>query len=88
MISCHEFYELLLNQNIDFFTGIPDSLLKDFNAYLLDNVPKSKLKILKEKEGPILLEVKVNSSSRKELGRPTTSSIKNKQDFMDFLSKN
>ncbi|MEX0920630.1 MAG: phosphonopyruvate decarboxylase [Candidatus Pacearchaeota archaeon] len=49
---------------------------------------RKKLEILKGKEGPILLEIRVNSSSRKDLGRPTTSPIKNKKDFMDFLSKN
>lgn len=37
MISCKDFYELLTEKGIDFFTGVPDSLLKDFNAYIMDN---------------------------------------------------
>ncbi|XP_063239684.1 phosphonopyruvate decarboxylase-like [Bacillus rossius redtenbacheri] len=36
--------------------------------------------------GPVLLEVKVRSGSRKELGRPTRSPIQNKMDFMNFLA--
>jgi len=38
MLSCKKFYELLVDRGIDFFTGVPDSLLKDFNAYIMDNV--------------------------------------------------
>ena len=42
MISCKEFYDTLIRKNIDFFTGVPDSILKDFNAYLMDNSPNDK----------------------------------------------
>lgn len=42
MINCKEFFNLLKNENIDFFTGIPDSLLKDFCAYVTDNVSGQK----------------------------------------------
>lgn len=38
MISPHDFYNLLKKNEITFFTGIPDSLLKDFCAYVADNV--------------------------------------------------
>ena len=38
MLNCKKFYELLVDRGIDFFTGVPDSLLKDFNAYIMDNV--------------------------------------------------
>jgi phosphonopyruvate decarboxylase len=37
MIHVKDFYEELLDNQIDFFTGVPDSLLKDFCAYLTDN---------------------------------------------------
>jgi len=37
MINCEEFYNLLKEKGVDFFTGVPDSLLKDFNAYIMDN---------------------------------------------------
>ncbi len=38
-------------------------------------------------EGPTLLEVKVKKGNRKDLGRPTTTPIQNKEALMDFLSK-
>ena len=37
MINCKDFYNLLTKNGIDFFTGVPDSLLKDFCVYLTDN---------------------------------------------------
>ena len=37
--------------------------------------------------GPILLEVKVKKGNRKDLGRPTTTPIQNKEALMDFLKK-
>lgn len=41
-------------------------------------------KISNEK-GPIFLEIKVKKGSRKNLGRPTTTPIENKEMFMKFL---
>ena len=38
-------------------------------------------------EGPTLLEVKVRKGNRKDLGRPTTTPIQNKEALMQFLSK-
>ncbi len=38
-------------------------------------------------EGPVLLEVKVKKGNRKDLGRPTTTPIQNKEALMDFLKK-
>ena len=37
--------------------------------------------------GPILLEVQVRKGNRKDLGRPTTTPIQNKEALMDFLRK-
>ena len=37
--------------------------------------------------GPILIEVKVKKGNRKDLGRPTTTPIQNKEALMTFLSK-
>lgn len=34
MISCKFFYDLLITQGVSFFTGVPDSVLKDFCAYV------------------------------------------------------
>lgn len=42
MISCEKFYEQLKENNIDFFAGVPDSLLKSFCAYIKDNVSDEK----------------------------------------------
>lgn len=38
-------------------------------------------------EGPVLLEVKVKKGNRKDLGRPTTTPIQNKEALMKFLEK-
>lgn len=37
MLNCENFYQYLLEKNINFFTGVPDSLLKSFCSYLMDN---------------------------------------------------
>lgn len=37
MINPACFYEILKKQDINFFTGVPDSLLKDYCAYVMDN---------------------------------------------------
>ena len=37
--------------------------------------------------GPVLLEIKVKKGNRKDLGRPTTTPIQNKEALMDFLRK-
>lgn len=34
-----QFYDLLINNDINFFTGVPDSLLKDFCDYVRDHTP-------------------------------------------------
>jgi phosphonopyruvate decarboxylase len=38
-------------------------------------------------EGPVLLEIKVEKGARKDLGRPTTTPIQNKEAFMKFLDE-
>lgn len=45
------------------------------------------LKVVNEVEGPVLFEVKVKKGNRKDLGRPTTTPIQNKEALMNFLSK-
>lgn len=50
MISCKKFHDCLLENGIDFFTGVPDSLLKDFCAYVTDNT-ESKKNIIAANEG-------------------------------------
>ncbi len=43
------------------------------------------LKELKSAAAPVFLEVKVKKGNRKDLGRPTTTPIQNKEALMDFL---
>ena len=50
MLDCEKFYSLLVDRGIEFFTGVPDSLLKDFNAYIIDNV-KNNRHIIAANEG-------------------------------------
>ncbi len=49
----------------------------------------SQLSILNSQlqKGPILLEIKVKKGNRKDLGRPTTTPIENKEALMQFLKK-
>lgn len=38
MVSPSRFYDLLIENGVSFFVGVPDSLLKDFCAYITDHV--------------------------------------------------
>ena len=40
----------------------------------------------KNLEGPVFIEIKVRKGNRKDLGRPTTTPIQNKEAFMAFLN--
>lgn len=42
---------------------------------------------VKNAEGPVLLQVCVKKGNRKDLGRPTTTPIQNKEALMEFLNK-
>ena len=42
MIDTTTFYNALTSRGIDFFTGVPDSLLKDICAYISDNAPEER----------------------------------------------
>jgi phosphonopyruvate decarboxylase len=42
MINPSVFYNYLTNNSIDFFTGVPDSLLKNICGYIQDNTPKER----------------------------------------------
>ena len=45
------------------------------------------IKVAIESEGPVLFEIKVKKGNRKDLGRPTTTPIENKEALMAFLQK-
>ena len=59
------------------------------NVFSTDNKEdlNSILSKTKNLEGPVLIEVKVKKGNRKDLGRPTTTPIQNKEALMEFLSK-
>lgn len=42
MVTPKYFYDKLIQNGTDFFTGVPDSLLKNFCAYVTDNAPEEK----------------------------------------------
>ena len=48
---------------------------------------KEAVRRLANVKGPTLLEVKIRPGARKDLGRPKTSPLKNKTDFINFLKK-
>ena len=62
--------------------GYPQAFSVDSKTDLLDC-----LKAVEMVEGLVLLEVKVKKGNRKDLGRPTTTPIQNKEALMSFLSK-
>lgn len=39
MVRVEKLYDTLQAHGVDFFTGVPDSLLKDFCAYVTDHTP-------------------------------------------------
>jgi phosphonopyruvate decarboxylase len=45
------------------------------------------IQIVRNSDGPVFLEVKVNKGSRGDLGRPKTTPNENKIKFMEFVSK-
>ncbi len=53
MISCEFFYQLLQNRGIRFFSGVPDSLLKDFCAYLTAHCPDGRHVITANEGGAV-----------------------------------
>ena len=57
MIDPKDFFEELINQGIDFYTGVPDSLLKDICAYITDNVSTENNIIAANEGGAVALSV-------------------------------
>lgn len=55
MINCKQFYNKLVEKGIDFFAGVPDSLLKNFCAYITDNAVPEKYTITANEGGAIAL---------------------------------
>ena len=59
------------------------------NAFSVENKEDllEALSAVKMVEGPVLLQVCVKKGNRKDLGRPTTTPIQNKEALMEFLQK-
>ena len=53
----------------------------------IDNKEDLKKQLSNLGEGPVFMEVKVKKGNRKDLGRPTTTPIQNKEALMEFLCK-
>jgi phosphonopyruvate decarboxylase len=62
--------------------GYKSTFSVDSKETLQEVLPK-----LASLEGPILLEVKVKKGNRKDLGRPTTTPVENKEALMSFLNR-
>ena len=52
----------------------------------VDNKDELVTALMNLAEGPVLVEVKVKKGNRKDLGRPTTTPIQNKEALMLFLN--
>ena len=60
-------------------------LLQTFIAISEEEVIKGVAQ-LRASEGPALLEIKAKIGARHDLGRPKTTPVQNKEDFMHFLA--
>ena len=75
--------------------GLDVDFKKVAKGYLYENVRSVESKVdlykaldeLRNKKGPYLLEIKVAINTRKDLGRPTTTPIENKNAFMSNINK-
>lgn len=65
MITSEHFCQSLKKLDIDFYTGVPDSLLKDICAYVTDTLPNEKHKITANEGSAIGLAIGYNISSKK-----------------------
>lgn len=65
MIRLQEFYEALIEREVDFFAGVPDSLLKDFNAYVTDHVSPERNIVAANEGGAIGLATGYHLATKK-----------------------
>ncbi len=66
------------------------ALASGYNAYAMVSTPeelKTAWQQLTEEPGPVMLEVRITTGSRSDLGRPTSTPCENKQAFMEWLAK-
>lgn len=65
MINTKQFYDNLIDLNIDFFTGVPDSLLKDICGFITDETPRERNIISANEGGAIGLAMGYNMATSK-----------------------
>jgi len=53
VLDCARFYELIESRGIRFFTGVPDSLLKNICAYITDHTPSTRHVITANEGGAV-----------------------------------
>ena len=61
-----------------------------FHVFSANSIPELEEildEVRKEDYGPNFIEIKVRKGNRKDLGRPTTLPVQNKESMMDFLSR-
>ena len=73
MLSCSAVYQPFQDAGVRAFTGVPDSLLKDFCAYLSDHTPESPHTIAAN-EGRRAISAQGAPSSRRRAAERHTSS--------------
>lgn len=65
------------------------ALASGYNAYAVASTPEelnTAWAQLADEPGPVMLEVRITSGSRSDLGRPTSTPRENKQAFMEWLN--
>lgn len=65
MIDVRNFYNTLIDNGVEFFSGVPDSLLKDICSYITDNTPSNKNFITANEGAAIALAAGYNIATGK-----------------------
>ena len=65
MFSPKEFYDFLKKNDINFFTGVPDSLLKNFCSYIIDNCDENNHIIAANEGNAVALGIGYHLSTNK-----------------------
>lgn len=65
MISTKKFFDSLNRNGIDFYTGVPDSLLKDICSYISDNTSKNEHIISANEGGAVALAIGYHLATNK-----------------------
>ena len=64
-INVHKIYKTFVDKDIKFFSGVPDSLLKDFCGYMNDEIDKSSHIIAANEGNAISLGIGYHLSTNK-----------------------